>query len=275
MAKLEDILKSKGYTDADLTALAPMLTDQRFRSTLEETYSAVETERDTYRAKDAEWERWRTDVANPRIAQTEQEAAMARRRAADFEEQLKIAKDWGLIQAETDPNKGQPIAEKPPVQSSEQFDPKKHNLLTTNDAKYFAIAQGKAMAAYQDMSAEHFTLFGKPLEGFEQMFDEFSTRAARDPNTTLKAVWEQKHNVPAKRAEVQAARQKAAEDAIRADERAKMAAQFGNPALRTNMPSVQPFIPVRANDGDPWTKTAQERKAQRIQAALRSQSQVM
>ena len=34
MPKLEDILRTKGYSDADIEAMAPMLADQRFPATI-------------------------------------------------------------------------------------------------------------------------------------------------------------------------------------------------------------------------------------------------
>ena len=279
MARLEELLKTKGYTDADLESLKPMLADQRFRSTLEASFTELETERDTLKGKDAEWDKWRTEVANPRIAQTEQDAATARRKAADLEEQLKIAKEWGLIQEATNPNKGQ----NPPPENKEiatPFDPKAHKLVTYDDIGRYADAEGEAIAMANDLAQEYSHLYGgKSLIEYEGQDGKRGMRAlrmeAKAAQKNLDVYVAEKFNFTGKRTEMAAERQKKAEDAIRADERSKMAAEFGNPALRTSMPSRQPFIPTRENaNADPWTKTSRERKAERIQAAIRTQSQV-
>src|ERR1017187_6290046 len=146
MAKLEDILKSRGYSVADLEGIAPLLADQRFRSTLEESYGTVETERETLRA-DLQGAR---DVGNATIGGLEQQVIAYRRKLADSDERLRIAKDLGYIDENT-------TATAPPVAAPAGFDPK--DFITRPDlegtVKMFSEAEGNAMVLLDDLSDEY------------------------------------------------------------------------------------------------------------------------
>ena len=70
----------------------------------------------------------------------------------------------------------------------------------------------------------------------------------------------------------------AAEEAIRADERAKFVQQYGQPGQGPMMPSKEPFIPRprEGTTGHPWERgSASEQRAQRIERAMKTQIQAV
>lgn len=268
MPKLEDILRSKGYTDADLATFAPMLADARFRSTLEDQYANMETERDLFKTRAEELETWRTGTAVPEFDKIAAREANARTEAASLREQLQIARDYGYLPASKEPAPGAPPQD-PAAARAAEFDPKKYNLLTQTDANEFAKLQGRAMATFQSISAEHQRLFGAPIDDFEKLFDE-----ATASQKNIRQVWETKYGVQAKRTELDEKRRKDSEDAIRADERSKVAAQFGNPNLRSASPSRFPFIPAKSQEGkQPWESSPSELRERRLGNAMKNQVQ--
>ena len=276
MPKLEDLLKANGYTDSDIQAMAPMLTDQRFRDSVERSLNTLETERDQFKAERDTYENWRETVANPHIAQQERIAAEARIDAARAREEAKIARELGLFPAET------PGATTPaPPNVSGTFDPKAHNLVTRDDFEkgyaQFADAEGRAIAMANDLSAEYSHLTnGKSLYEYVGQDGKRGMTALREEALRNKQQLDQyvatKFNFNQLRQQAADAAQKAHDDKIRAETQAEMAAKFGNPMLRTPMPSRQPFIPARTADSkQPWELTAQDRRNQRLERAMQNQ----
>jgi hypothetical protein len=116
-----------------------------------------------------------------------------------------------------------------------------------------------------DLNAEHFKLFKEPLPNAAELADEVQREhTLGHKDFTLKAAWERKFNVPAKRAEIQAAERKseidAAVAAARKEDRQK---QGANPGLVTGQPSrFSNYKPSDANSGkEPWKVAPNQRKA--------------
>ena len=93
----EQILKAQGLSDADITAMAPMLTNAAYRAAIENTVNTLETERDTYKQRDEEWQQNLDTQYTPAITRAEQDAQKARLEAAQLREQIEIAKTYGYL----------------------------------------------------------------------------------------------------------------------------------------------------------------------------------
>jgi hypothetical protein len=272
MPKLDEILKAKGFTDEDLKVLTPTM-----RETLEQHYSALETERDTLRSVNDEWKTKLDTEYQPAITKAEKVAADARLEAAKLREQVAIAKDFGYLTDENTPQNPTNPNSPNPNPSPAPFDPKQYNLLTASDAAVFAQAQGKAMAVYVDIAAEHQRLFGKPVEDFSVIYDEFLASLKRNPQATMRGTWESKYKVADRRAEITKQEQAAHDEAVQKEAVAKYISEHGgNPNLQMRTPSNQPFIPAKpaATNGLPWERgTPNQLKTQRIERANKVQAQ--
>ena len=278
---LEQILKSKGYTDADLEALKPMLSDSRFRTSLEEQFGALETERNDFKAKyegkETEIEDWRANVVNPRIAAAEQEAVKARQEAALLREQVQIAKDYGLI----------PEGDKTPAPSSvsatpgnEAFDPSKHNLVTRDEIGRFADLEGQAIAMASDVLEEYRYLSGgKSLYDYVGPDGKRGMQALRTEAVKQKMPLDQfvaqKFDFAGKRQAIEAKRQEEHDAQVAKEAVSKYVTENGaNPNTRTPGPSRSPFIPRPQGTSpaggakQPWEVPAQERKGSRQERAM-------
>lgn len=265
--KLEEILKKKGYTDADMKAMEPMLTDQRLRTTLEEEYGAVSSEAAAARAEAEKWAKWHKDDAVPTIDMYLKEKNDAIARAAAAEARLTEAEKAGFAPAGSAPPKQDPAP-------GDAFDPKKHKLVTEDDLKAgyhrFADLEGEAIALASDLGDMYRKYHpGQSLADYQGQDGKTGMRALRAEAIAAKKPVDlyvaEKFNFSGKRAEADAARQKAAEDAVRADERSKIMAEFGNPSMRQASPSSQPFIPPKAKDGgQPWQQTPTQLKERRL-----------
>lgn len=275
MAKLEDVLKANGYSDADIEAMAPMLADSKFRSSMENHFNGLERERDQFKAERDTYETWRNDTANPHIAKQEQIAAAARLESAQLRERLAIVKDLGLL-----PPDDAPVKPATPDVSG-AFDPKAHNLVTREDFDkgyaQFADAEGRAIAMANDLGAEYSYLTGgKSLYEYVGQNGKRGMTALREEAIAAKQQLDQyvaqKFDFTGKRNAATEAAQKAHDDKIREEERAAMAAKYGNPMLRQPMLSRQPFIPQKNESGKfPWEQLPQDRRNARLERALKTQ----
>jgi len=278
MAKLEDVLKANGYSDADIEAMGPMLADQKFRGSMEAHFSRLEAERDDYKGKYETYENWRETVANPHIAQQERIAAEARIDAAKAREEAKIARELGLFPKDDD-------TKKPPADLSVSgaFNPKDHKLVTEDDLAKgyarFSDLEGDAIASVGDLLEEYRYLSGGKslIEYVDPTTGKKGLTALREEakkrNMHVGDLVAQKFDFEGKRRAVSEAAQKAHDDKIRAEERAAMATQYGNPMLRTPSPSRQAFIPPKTETGGkfPWEQLPQERRNARLERAMKSQ----
>ncbi len=281
MAKLEDILKQRGYSDADIQALGPMLTDQRFRSSLEASYGELETKLTSVQGDLDKWSGdWLND-ANAKISRAEQETIKARREAADTREQLKLAKEWGLLEEGSRPDGITPAAPGVSATPGAAFDPKAHKLVTHDDIRAYAEAEGRAIAMGHDLSDEYRTLSGgKSLFEYEGANGARGMEALRTEaiaaKQDLRTYVASKFDFNGKRQAIATKRQEEHDAAIRKEAedrvRGEMAAKFGNPNLRMPTQSSTPFIPPKPKEGgQPWEHTAGERRHARLERAMRNQ----
>jgi hypothetical protein len=279
MPKLEDVLKSKGYTDADLSNISTLLSDSRFRSSLEASFE--ETAQQARDARDAEWESIKTSQWQPIIEKSEKDAMEARREAARLREENAIAKDYGYLGG--DEAKQRLEAQERERHNREEQERGNRGGFNPNDPAVqdfsgkFAVAQGRAMAMYTDISNAHQRLFGEPLESFEALYNDFLALPATARQTTsMRDLWERKYNVPAKRAEIDARRQSDHDAAV-----SKQAVEkyiMDNPQLHSQ-PMMQgprlsnsPFLPKPSEAAkQPWEKTAQERRSARVERATQNE----
>lgn len=280
MAKLEDLLKSQGFTDADLaTVLGPL--DARMRTAIEASYGIIETEASAAKREAEEWAKWHEEHGKPTLQLYEKDMTDAKAEAASLRERLRLAEENGFA-----PKRTESTATTPPTQqttSSEAWDAKKHNVPTWDDLKSVANAEGEAIAMASDLAAEYHQLTGKSLLDYTYRTQDgrelrgmrgLRAEAQANKQPDLYRFAENKFNFQGERNRISEEQRKKAEDAIRADERSKVAAQYGNPNTRPMEPSRQPFIP-RAESGDgkmPWEKPAQERNAARLQRLLETQA---
>jgi hypothetical protein len=267
--KLEDILKARGYTDADLSAMSTTLNDSKFRGALEEEFGVVESMATKAQQEADGWSKWHEETAKPVLQSYMDKEQTAREEAAALREKLKVAQERGLISvaAQDEP--------KPEPKAGEKFDPKAHNLVTMDDASKFLEAEAEAIAAASDLSAEYYELFGKPLSysgenGLKGM------RALRlEARGAKKSVYDytaEKFGFQKRRDEIQAAAVAANEARIRADERGKVIAETINPMLRPPTNSISPFgrRPVEVAEGkNPWDDQA-GRTTARVEKALKT-----
>lgn len=280
MARLEDILKSKGWSDADIAAAAPMLGDARFRASLEESYGALEAERNTFKGRVDEYEEWREKTANPAITAAERDAQTARLDSARLREEIAIAKEYGYLTPENEaahraahPTSGSTASGVP-----QGFDPKAHKLVTYDDISVLADREGDAIAMASDLAAEYQYLYGKSLFEYTSADGKRGMSAlrqeAKQARKNIDAYVAEKFNFNQKRDEQRQSAQKAHDDAIRRETEEKIRLEFasrGNPLLSMPTASRQPFIPTREKDaGMPWDKPAGALKAERLERAYRN-----
>jgi hypothetical protein len=111
--------------------------------------------------------------------------------------------------------------------------------LTQDSLNQFSQRQSNALVTLQNLNAEHFELFGKPLGGTDELLAEVNRQhLLGNKGYTLRAAWEAKNNVAAKRAEVQAANAAKHDNEIREATRREMLERHGsNPNIRSGQPS--------------------------------------
>ncbi len=277
--KLEDILKAQGWTDADIAALAPMLADQRFRTSMEQSYGALATERDQLKEKDGKWQQQLDNEWQPRVTKVEQEAIEARRQLAMAQEELKIAKDYGYLPAEAEAKVA--AAKAKLEESNNGLNPK--DYVSMADAQRMLEAEGRAIAMAADINNEYSRLTGNSLYDYETEIDGRMMRGlsalreeAKQKRMNLDQYVGQKFDFQGKRAAMKAKAQQDRDDQIRkeaADQtRKELAEQYGNPLMRTAVPSRHAeFIPKPANGKQPWEENKQQLKANRIERAMKAQ----
>jgi hypothetical protein len=284
MPKLEELYRAKGLTDADLELLKPLLTDPRFRAPLEETLETLQTENQIFKAENDRWSNWHETDGKPTLELYERDKLAAIERAASLEARLKEAEKAGFAPRRQDPD---PNPQPNPQPAA--FDPKAHKLVTTDDVTKYLTMEAQAIARSGNLIEEYRYLTGgqslidythtfpdgRTLKGLEALLEE-----ARPLNVSVQDLAAKKFDFEGKRNTIAAAQKKAAEDAIRADERAKFIQQYGQPGQTPLMPSKDPFIPAprEGQGGQPWERgTAAEQRASRVNRAMQTQlkAQVM
>lgn len=260
--KLEDILKARGFTDADLTAAATLLGDQRFRGAIETHMTALQTERDAFATENQNWVTWNQSTNAPRVQQLVDQTAELTGRSASLEARLRAidpsyaggAPAGGAPERGGAPAGGAPAGGAPAAGS--EFDPKKYNLLTEDDASTFAVGMGDSIAIANNLAEEYRELTGNSMFRYEATIDGRLMRGmvalreeAKRAKQLLPDFIESKFDFSGKRAAAATKAREEMEAQIRLDERKKVMGEMGNPNARPLMPSAQPFIPRRQEGG--------------------------
>ena len=97
----------------------------------------------------------------PELQRVTQDALRARGEAARMAEQLKTARQYGIVPDEP------PVPE--PVRAPGSPDP---NQLTRDDLSRFTQQQSNTLITLNDLNAEHFKLFGTPLPNTQELVNE-------------------------------------------------------------------------------------------------------
>ena len=277
--KLEEILKSKGWADADLEAAKTLLADPRFRGALEEEYGALESRAAKAEQDSQGWANWFQETGNPAFLQAQKAEQDARAEAAAANARLKALQDQGLIavaEAQGEPAVAQPAS------ASEPFDPKKHNLVTYDDARKLADAEGDFMAQVADLQAEYAELNpgksiltyttqtqdGRTLKGFRAL--RYEATQKKHPGG-LPGYVAEKFEFDKRRAEIAAKAAADHDEQMRKEGEARIAARYGNPDLRTPVSSSYPMLPKPNREGgakQPWEEEGANLSGQRVQRAL-------
>ena len=233
MNELEWLKQESGLTDEELKTYETILGDGKFKAMLKKVISANESitsERDTAKGELEQFtNRYNTEFV-PAMRTTAQEALAKEGELAALRAKLAKAKEYGIVLEEETP--GAPPAPRAPGSP----DP---NGLTRDDLNQFSRAQSSTLIALQNLNAEHFELFGKPLGGTDELVAETERqRLLGNRNFTIKQAWEAKHNVAAKRTElVKAERQKEIDAAIAADRKVQAERHGSNPHVRSGQTS--------------------------------------
>lgn len=275
--KLEELLKAQGFTDADIQAAGTLLGDQKFRGAVETYVGGLETDNRNFREENDKWADWAEKVNKPQMDALQHE-------------KIELAAARGSLEARLqafDPTfkPGAPGAPPERVVAND-FDPAKHGLLTRKDfeqeVNQYASAQGMAIAMANDLAMEYRRLTGADMLDYQTQDAEGRqlrgmTALLHEARTSKKPLPDyiaSKFDFAGKRAKASEDAKRAAEEAIRKDERSKVVAEFGNPNTRPGMPSAQPFIPPRPEAAGkmPWEIPAAERRNRRLSNALETQA---
>lgn len=279
---LEEILKAQGYSDEDIAAAGPLLGDAKFRGAVEKSYQALEADNKVFRKENDAWANWHEQEGKPILTMYEKDAADAKAEAAALRERLRLAEQQGYAPAGS-AGKEEPKPTSLGTGQSQQFDAKAHRVVTYDDAAFLADKEGDAIAMSHDIAGDYAALTGQSLVNHSYTTSDgrqlHGMRALRQEakdqkfSGDLYNFVEKKFDFAAKRAAAGEKQRLAAEEAIRSDERAKMAAKYGNPELRTLRPSAEPFLPPRDKEQkNPWDIDPQERKRTRLESLMRTQA---
>lgn len=289
--KLEEILKARGWSDEDIAGQKAILENPKFRMALEEEYGAISSRasaaEQAIEAEKNKWTEWHTNTAVPTIDQYQKDTVEARAAAAAWEARYNEAVKQGYVP----PAPGQDPANRPPANQPSAneppaFDAKKLGVATNDDLARMAAIEGEVIAMTADLQDEYYALTGQRLYDYTTQTQDGRTlrgvralrEEARGKNLSTPQQFYDfvsgKFQFADKRRAQDEKRRLEAEEAIRKDERAKLAAEYGNPALRAPMPSRFSFIPKRPEaSGQPWEKTQTQLRADRIEKALQTQAQ--
>lgn len=272
--KLEDILKAKGLTDADIAAMQPLLTNQAYRTALENSYTELSSERDALKVRDAEWQNLHDTQWQPLTSKLEKDASEARRRAAELEETVKIAKDYGYLPEDAQRKADEAAAASRAAAQSRDAQGR-FNAQDPDFMKFagdFARREGDAIALFNYLGEEHRQLTGKSINEYvNPTTGRRGMVALREEalaaNKPIDQYMESKFNWQGLRAEQEAKRKQEYEESIRRDERQKVAMEnSGNPMLGRPQASRDPLIPARKQgDKMPWEIPAGDRRASRLE----------
>jgi hypothetical protein len=251
MTELEWLRQESGLTDEELKTYETILGDGKFKAMLRKVIAANEGLTAAKTKAEGELEQFTTRYNSefvPAMATVTKESLEKAGEVASLRAKLAKAQEYGIVLADdkVDDKKDQPRAPGSP-------DP---NAVTRDDFGRFSNAQANTVMALQELNADNFELFGKPLSGTGDLVTEVNRQHLLGNKAfTLRNAWEVKNNVAAKRTEIQAANQKKHDDEIRAgairEEREKNGA---NPNLRSGRTSRYATYKAgeASSDKKPW-----------------------
>lgn len=269
MATYAEYLKSQGASEDEIKILDTAVSRKAFERMESALMSAVEA-RDKSKTDIDNYQKWYNEQAHPEYKRMEAAKIAAEGRVAQAAAIIKSATDQGLIEiAKAAGFEVEPAAAAKKVE--ETVDTSKfvtHDLLLST-----AMREGEAIAAAQDIAAEHVYLFGKPLRNFRELRAEAMQR-----KVPVEQVWMEKFKVADARTARDASEKKEADDKIRKEEREKVTAEFadkyGNPDLRAPVISTNILTP-RPDHGrakQPWESgtDGENGSNSRVQRAMKS-----
>lgn len=270
----EEILKSKGWTDADLNDPANKGVLDRMRPMVEEVYGAV-AERDSLKSEYTGYrkqveEEW-TPAVNQRVLDAEATALKAQEDAARLKARLEFGRSNGWVpeeEGETEPT--------PPA-----FDPRAHKLVTEDDIAKFSDLEGRAIAMASDIRDEYSHLTGKSLFDYTGRDGKRGMVALREEaiqaRKPLDSYVAEKFNFSGLRQQKEEEAKAAWERKIREEERTRttqeLASRYGTPNLRPAVPSRQPLV----REGEtkmPWEQSLDSLRASRRERAFKLEQKV-
>jgi hypothetical protein len=245
MTELEWLKQESGLTDDELKTYESILGDGKFKAMLKKVISANETlaqakaqaeaERTTAQGELEQFATRYNSEFVPAMREVTQQAVAKEGELAALRAKLAKAKEFGLV-IDDESVTSAPSASAAPPRAPGSPDP---NVLTREDLNRFSNAQSETLIALQNLNAEHFDLFGKPLSGTDEIVSEVQRqRMIGNKNYTLRSAWEAKYNVAAKRKEMQAEAQSKHDEEIREATRREMMERHGsNPHMRSGQMS--------------------------------------
>ena len=261
MTELEWLKKESGLTDDELKTYETILGNGKFQAMLKKVITANETLASEKATAVGELEQFTNRYNNefvPAMRSTAQEALAKEGELASLRAKLAKAKEFGIVLEDETPA----AANAAPPRAPGSPDP---NSLTRDDLNRFSNAQSNTLITLQNLNAEHFELFGKPLGGTDELVAETNRQRLLGNNSyTLRNAWEAKNNVAAKRTEIQAAsRQKEIDAAIAADRKVQAERHGSNPHTRSGQTSK--YDKYKASDGaadgkKPWQASRSHRE---------------
>ena len=210
MTEMEWLKQESGLTDDELKAMEAVAGAGKFKAMLVKMVAANEqakTDKQTAENERLALEKRYNEEFIPEMRKVTQDSLRAQGEAARMKAELEAAKQYGIV----------PEGEKkvePEVRAPGSPDP---NAASKEDFARWAAAQSRSIITLNDLNAEHYKLFGQPLANSQELVD-MVTREHQlgHKDFTLRAAWESKHNVSAKRTEIAAAEQKKHDDEVRA-----------------------------------------------------------
>lgn len=281
--KAREILKARGYTEEQLTALT-ILNDATFCSAIE----AEDAEQERLRGIISDNTRWYENEAVPALNRALADATTARGEAARLKAQLDAETEYGMRRlANQDGNggvgggqggngggqggNGNGNGGGGNGGGASEVDPR---YVTTEAFTQTADRFGEAIATATDISEDHRDLFGSRLPGgVGQLRKEYQDAIKnRQFQGDLRAYWEHKFNVAGKRTEIANREREEHDRKVAADAIQKYQSENLNPMTRTPIASNNPFMRKQVapsqgvNGQQPWDSgpTVEQRRAARV-----------
>jgi hypothetical protein len=264
MASYAEYLKSLGATDEDIKVLDSPITRKAYEKMVADNEAAVNQERansqqamqgyreemnNWYEQKVLpEWESYKTETATAKANEARARAIVSE--ASKSNEGLKqVAKNMGW-DIEGD---------RSPAQVQQQTNPNRDYYTKDELVKAFGITEGSILKA-QSIASE----WGQFYPGQYLDWDKLNADA-KAINKDIQVHFREKYKIPEMRAKMEQDKVTAREEAIRKEEREKVASEYaskyGNPMTRPPMPSDNPFAKINRPATDskqPWERPTGE-----------------